>query len=212
MRAAYFDCDGTLLTLDCSYDDLFQRACDAANVDPDPDLQAAYGEAFFAAFQSFDADPYRAGMAAAVEAGDLDASPSALRDAYVDAEVEASTPAGGAEAAIDAFDGPDTALGILTNGVTDVQRRKLETAGLFERFEAYLPSYSVEAHKPDPAIFAAARDRIDADEYVYVGDSLEHDVQPAREAGFLAIHVDGEGEAGTVAVDGLDTLSRLRRP
>lgn len=209
MRAVYFDCDGTLLTLDCSYDDLFQRACDAATVDPDPDLQAAYGEAFFAAFQSFEPDPYRAGMAAAVEAGDLDTDPSALRDAYVDAEVEASTPADGARAAIETFDDPDTELGILTNGVADVQRRKLETAGLLDRFDAFLPSYEIEAHKPDPAIFAAARDRLAADEYVYVGDSLEHDVQPAREAGFLAVHVDGEGEPGTVAVDGLDTLSRL---
>lgn len=212
MRAAYFDCDGTLLTLDCSYDDLFQRACDAAGIDPEPGLQAAYGEAFFEAFQSFAPDPYHEGMAAAVEAGDLDADPTALRDAYVDAEVEASTPADGAETAIDAFDGPETALGILTNGVTDVQRRKLDAAALLDRFDAFLPSYAVEAHKPDPAIFAAARDRLDADEYVYVGDSLEHDVQPAREAGFLAVHVDGEGEPGTVAVDGLDTLSRLRRP
>jgi putative hydrolase of the HAD superfamily len=209
MRAAYFDCDGTLLTLDCSDDDLFQRACDAAGAEPTADAQAAYGEAFFAAFRSFDPDPYRAGMAAAVEAGDLDADPSALRDAYVDAEVEASTPADGAREAIDAFDDPDTELGILTNGVTDVQRRKLETAGLLNRFDAFLPSYEIEAHKPDPAIFAAARDRLAADKYVYVGDSLEHDVQPAREAGFLAVHVDGDGEPGTVAVDGLDTLSRL---
>lgn len=209
MRAAYFDCDGTLLTLDCSYDDLFQRACDAVGVEPDPDQQAAYGEAFFAAFQSFDPDPYRAGMAAAVDAGSLDADPSTLRDAYVDAEVEASTPADGARETLDAFDSPDTTLGILTNGVTEVQRRKLEAAGLFDRFDAFLPSYEIEAHKPDPAIFAAARDRLAADEYVYVGDSLEHDVQPARQAGFLAVHVDGEGEPGTVAVDGLDTLSRL---
>ncbi len=209
MRAAYFDCDGTLLTLDCSYDDLFERACDATGAEATADAQAAYGEGFFAAFQSFDPDPYHEGMAAAVEAGDLDADPSVLRDAYVDAEVEASTPADGARAAIDAFDGPDTALGILTNGVTAVQRRKLEAAGVFDRFDAYLPSYEIEAHKPDPAIFAAARDRLKGDQYVYVGDSLEHDVRPAREAGFLAVHVDSEGESGTVAVDGLDTLSRL---
>jgi putative hydrolase of the HAD superfamily len=209
MRAAYFDCDGTLLTLDCSYDDLFERACDAAGAEATADAQAAYGEAFFEAFQSFDPDPYRAGMAAAIEAGDLDADPSALRDAYVDAEVEASTSADGAEAAIDAFDDPDTALGILTNGVTAVQHRKLESVGLLDRFDAFLPSYAIEAHKPDRAIFAAARDRLDADEYVYVGDSLEHDVRPAREAGFLAVHVDGEGEPGAVAVDSLDTLSRL---
>ncbi|MFD1525259.1 HAD family hydrolase, partial [Halolamina salina] len=203
MRAVYFDCDGTLLTLDCSYDDLFETACDAANVDATADLQATYAEAFFEAFESFHPDPYRAGMAAAVESGDLDADPDALRDTYVDAEVAASTPANGAREALDAFDDADTALGLLTNGVTDVQRRKLKSVGLFDRFDAYLPSYEIEAHKPDPAIFEAARERLDADEYVYVGDSLEHDALPAREAGFLAVHVDTESESGIVRVDGL---------
>ena len=209
MRAVYFDCDGTLLTLDCGYDDLFATACDAANVDATPDLQTAYGERFFEAFEAFHPDPYHAGMAAAVEAGDLDADPDTLRDAYVDAEVAASTPADGAREALDAFDEADTALGVLTNGVTDVQRRKLETAGLFDRFETYLPSYAIEVHKPDPAIFEAARERIDADEYVYVGDSLDHDVLPAREAGFLAVHVDTDAEVGIVTVDGVDTLAEL---
>lgn len=211
MRAVYVDCDGTLLTLGCTYDDLFRRACDAAGVDYDPDLQAAYSEAFFGAFESFDPDPYRAGMAAAVDAGSLDADPSVLREAYVDAEVAASTPADGAREALDAFDGPDSRLGVLTNGVTAVQRRKLEASGLFDRFDAYLPSYEVEAHKPDPAIFEAARERLAAEEYVYVGDSLEHDVRPAREAGFLAVHVDSGSERATVTVDGLDTLAGLGR-
>jgi len=210
MRAVYFDCDGTLLTLDCSYDDLFRRACDAANVDATADRQATYAEAFFEAFESFHPDPYRAGMAAAVEAGNLDADPAELATAYVAAEVAAATPADGAREALDAFDDADTALGVLTNGVTDVQRRKLEMAGLFDRFDAYLPSYAIEAHKPDPAIFEAARERIDAEEYVYVGDSLEHDVRPARTAGFLPVHVDGEAEERAVGVDGLETLARLR--
>lgn len=210
MRAVYFDCDGTLLTLDCSYDALFEAACDAVGVDATAEAQAAYGEAFFAAFEEFEPDPYRAGMAAAVEAEGLDADPEALAAAYVDAEVAESTPADGARDALEAFDGADAALGVLTNGVTSVQRRKLEAAGLFDRFDAYLPSYEVGAHKPDPEIFAAARERLDAAAYVYVGDSLEHDARPARDAGFLAVHVDAEGEPGVVGVDGLDTLSRLR--
>ncbi|WP_049981901.1 HAD family hydrolase [Halolamina rubra] len=208
MRAVYVDCDGTLLTLDCSYDALFERACEAAGVDATAEAQAAYGEAFFAAFESFDPEPYRAGMAAAVEAGGLDADPADLAAAYVDAEVGASTPAEGAGEALDALDGPDSALGVLTNGVSAVQRRKLESSGLFDRFDAYLPSYEVEAHKPDPAVFDAARERLDADEYVYVGDSMEHDARPARAAGFLPVHVDPGAEPGVVAVDGLGTLGR----
>ena len=148
-------------------------------------------------------------MAVAVDAAGLDADPDTLAAAYVDAEVEASTPAEGARDALDAFDGPDDVLGVLTNGVTSVQRRKLEAAGLFERVDAFLPSYEVGVHKPDPEIFAAARERVGVEEYVYVGDSLETDARPARDAGFLPVHVDAEGESGTVGVDGLDTLARL---
>ncbi|NHX37103.1 MULTISPECIES: HAD family hydrolase [Halolamina] len=208
MRAVYVDCDGTLLTLDCAYDALFERACESVGVDATPDAQAAYSERFLEAFSEFRPNPYRAGMAAAVGTGGIDADPEALAAAYVDAEVEASVSAEGARDALDALEGADTALGVLTNGVTAVQRRKLEAAGLFDRFDAYLPSYEVGAHKPDPAIFDAARDRLDAEEYVYVGDSLEHDARPAREAGFLAVHVDSGAEPGVVAVDGLDTLGR----
>jgi len=209
--AVYFDCDGTLLTLDCGYDDLFESACDAAGINATANAQAAYGEAFFEAFESFDPDPYEAGMRAVVEETGVDADPGPLAAAYVDAEVAASTPADGAREALDAFDGPDAALGVLTNGVASVQRRKLEHAGLFERFDAYLPSYAVGTHKPDPAVFEAARERLPADEYVYVGDSLEHDVRPARRRGFLAIHVDADGEPGVVSVDGLDTLAKSTR-
>lgn len=210
MRAVYFDCDGTLLTLDCSYDALFGTACDAVGIDASAEAQATYGEAFFDAFGDFDPNPYRAGMAAAVDAEGLDADPDNLAAAYIDAEVAASTPVEGAREALDGFDGDDAALGVLTNGVASVQRRKLEAAGLFDRFDAYLPSYEVGVHKPDPEIFAAAKERLDAEAYVYVGDSLEHDARPARDAGFLAVHVDSEGEPGVVGVDGLDTLSRLR--
>lgn len=208
MRAVYVDCDGTLLSLDCAYDELFRRACDAVGVDATPALQAAYSEAFFEAFESFHPDPYRSGMRAAVEVEEVDADPEALAAAYVDAEVAASTPADGARSAIESLDGSETALGVLTNGVTDVQRRKLTAAELFDRFDAYLPSYEVDTHKPDPGIFDAARERLAAEEYVYVGDSMEHDARPAREAGFLPVHVDTGAEPGVVAVDGLDTLGR----
>ena len=94
VRAIYVDCDGTLLTLDCSYGDLFDAACEPVGVDPTPEIQAAYSEHFFDAFADFHPNPYRAGMAAAVEAGDVNVDPDALAAAYIDAEVEASTQIG----------------------------------------------------------------------------------------------------------------------
>lgn len=68
------------------------------------------------------------------------------------------------------------------------------------------------SYEPGPDIFEAARERLPADEYVYVGDSLESDVRPAREAGFRPVHLDRTSEAGAVTVDGLATLGRTAEP
>lgn len=204
--AIYFDCDGTLLTFEGSYGELFATACDRAGVDVDPaPLSATYSERFFEAFEAFHPEPYLEGTRVAFEEHGVDADPGWFVDTLLDAEVSATVVDDGIHDALDQFD--DARLGVLTNGVAAVQRRKLERHDLLGRFDAFLPSYEVGAHKPSPEIFAAARDRLPADGHVYVGDSLEDDIGPAREAGYLPVHLDRDGEAG-VAVDGLGTLGR----
>lgn len=211
--ACYFDCDGTLVEYDGAYADLFADACARSGLD-DVDserLFGAYDAPFFEAFQAFASDPYREGAAAAFEACEVDAQdvdPARFAEHLRDVEVERSVVRAGTRETLDRL-ADDHALGVLTNGLVDQQRRKLRHNGLFERFDAYLPSYEVGAHKPDPRVFAAARERLPADEHVYVGDSVDHDVTPAREAGFRTVHVDATLDDRAVAVGSVGALGRL---
>lgn len=207
--AWYFDCDGTLVEYDAPYAEVFATTCDRAGVTANPaSLLDAYNDPFFAAFEAFDPDPYREGAAAAFEANRVDADPEAFAETLRTVEVERSVVRPGTRETLERL-ADDHALGVLTNGLVDQQRRKLEHHGLFDIFDAYVPSYDVGAHKPNPAVFAAARERLPADEHVYVGDSREHDVEPAREVGFFAVHVDREMESDAVVVRDVGTLDRL---
>lgn len=205
--ACYFDCDGTLVEYDAAYAEVFAAACDRADVAADPAvLLGSYDEPFFEAFAAFDPDPYREGAAAAFEAHGVDADPGRFAEALRAVEVERSVVRPGTRETLDRV-ADDHAVGVLTNGLADQQRRKLERHDLFDVLDAYVPSYEVGAHKPDPAVFEAARERLSVDEYVYVGDSPEHDIEPAGDAGFHAVRVDPE--AATVTVPDVGSLGRL---
>ncbi len=54
---------------------------------------------------------------------------------------------------------------------------------------AILISDEIGLHKPDPAFFAAVTERagVSADRIAYVGDRLDNDVLPAREAGMFTV-------------------------
>lgn len=209
--ACYFDCDGTLVEYDGAYADLFADACARSDLDDDVDperLLEAYDAPFFEAFEAFASDPYREGAAAAFDDRGVDADPGRFAEYLRDVEVERSVVRAGTRETLDRLAG-DHALGVLTNGLVDQQRRKLRHNGLLESFDAYLPSYEVGVHKPDPRLFEAARARLPADEHVYVGDSVDHDVTPAQEAGFRTVHVDATLDDRAVAVGSVGALGRL---
>lgn len=76
-------------------------------------------------------------------------------------------------------------VGVLSNGLPDVQYRKLETLELRELFQCVVLSGELEIWKPDPRIFWEAAARLDREpgECLYVGDSYAHDVVGAAGAG-----------------------------
>jgi putative hydrolase of the HAD superfamily len=196
--AVWFDCDGTLVEFDRPYPEVVRAGFERAGLDPDPPWLETYSEAFFEAFDALAPDPYRRGMEAVVERHGPAAAPEALADALVEAELAATRPRPGVPALLDALDGTHR-LGVLTDGVRRVQTAKLERARLYDRFDAVVVSCDVGAHKPDPAIFDAAREALAADDHVMVGDSAERDVRGARRAGFRAVHVGTDGVDATGA-------------
>lgn len=80
-------------------------------------------------------------------------------------------------------------LGVITNGVSARQRRKIEALGLGSMFDEILVSEEEGVRKPDAEIFrsALARCGVMAHEAVFVGDHPVADVEGAHRAGLLAV-------------------------
>lgn len=202
--AVFFDLDGTVVEFTDPYAEILERVFAPHVTDP---AQAAqeYAEQFHAAFSAHEPEPYRRAVRAVCETWSLDTDPELLAEDLLRAELDATRVVPGMRTLLEALG--NHPLGICSNGTRRAQEAKLRRHSL-EPFDAIVVSYDVGAHKPDPRMFDAAREAIDAERYVMVGDDFEADVRPAREAGFHAVHVDGDTEADTT-VSGLDALSTL---
>lgn len=82
-------------------------------------------------------------------------------------------------------------LGLVTNGASDLQRRKLALTGLAGHFDVVVASCDIGAGKPDPAIFHAALEQlgVTAAETVMVGNDRERDIGGAAAAGIAGVWV-----------------------
>lgn len=76
-------------------------------------------------------------------------------------------------------------LGIITNGISDSQGKRIEAGGIDSLFEAVIISDEVGLRKPDKGIFEIALRELDAERYavLYVGDSVDDDLVGAMNAG-----------------------------
>lgn len=87
--------------------------------------------------------------------------------------------------------GEDVELGLVTNGLTTVQRAKVARLGLDRWFDPIVISDEVGLAKPDPAIFDLVFEKLDQvhgrrerrSQSVMIGDSLTSDMAGARAAG-----------------------------
>jgi putative hydrolase of the HAD superfamily len=88
-------------------------------------------------------------------------------------------------------------LGLLTNGAPDLQRRKIEGAGLAGYFDQALISGEVGIAKPDRRVFDMLLDWLAStvERTLVIGNSLSTDVQGAQQAGMRAIWVNRSGMA-----------------
>lgn len=83
-------------------------------------------------------------------------------------------------------------IGILTNGFTDVQYRKLHSTGLDRYIQRMVISDEIRVQKPDARIFRYAEQETGAssDEIIMIGDNPLSDVQGALDAGWKAAYYD----------------------
>ncbi len=206
----YFDLDGTLLQYETPFENLVRATLPAEAPEAAADT---YTERVLGALSAQRDAPYERAFAAVCDAHGLDADPDELAAEYRDREVATThvpDPARDLLRAVAAHH----PTGILTNGEGRMQRRKLTAHGLADVVDAVLVSNAVGVRKPDPEIFERARKRLPADTHVYVGDTDEEDVVPAREAGFEAVYVGDESHETPVAVatDGIEALAAVVVP
>lgn len=109
-------------------------------------------------------------------------------------------PAHGAIETLRALRRQGVRVGVLTNGPSDFQRRKLEASGVGAEVDAVAVSGELGVAKPDERAFELALGLLgrDAGETAMVGDSLENDVLGALRAGLAAVVWMPGGRDGAV--------------
>ncbi|WP_206664906.1 HAD family hydrolase [Halorubrum salsamenti] len=205
----YFDLDGTLLDYAVPFEELFARTLPT---DPTEEMVKTYSERVLRGIERVESDPYERAFDAVRERYDLDVNPAALATEYVELEAGATRLAPAVRALVATVaDRHD--VGVLTNGDGRMQRRKLAEHGLDDLIDAVIVSNEVGARKPSRAIFDAARERLPAETTVYVGDTYDEDIVPAREAGFETVYVGDEDPSDrSVTAPGTEALASLLVP
>lgn len=88
-------------------------------------------------------------------------------------------------------------IGVLTNGFTEVQYRKLQTTGLDRYIQRMVISDEIGIQKPDRRLFRYAESETGAkaESSIMVGDNPQNDILGAIDAGWNAIYYDWKGKA-----------------
>jgi YjjG family noncanonical pyrimidine nucleotidase len=109
----------------------------------------------------------------------------------------------GAQSLVEAL-GVHYQLGLITNGLKEVQRPRLANTPLAEAFEVVVVSDEIGVAKPDSAFFDYAFQRMgqpDPREVLVVGDNLNADIRGALEYGAHACWYNPHGRDRYLAVE-----------
>ncbi|MCM1489994.1 MAG: YjjG family noncanonical pyrimidine nucleotidase [Muribaculum sp.] len=87
-------------------------------------------------------------------------------------------------------------IGVLTNGFTEVQYRKLRSTGLDRYIQRVVISDEIGVQKPDARLFRYAERETGAtmETALMIGDNPKNDIQGALDAGWKAIYYDCKGK------------------
>lgn len=138
-----------------------------------------------------------------------------LAPLYLDAFSSRGDLVAGASAAVRAVARQGIRLGVVTNGIDRVQRRRLKASKLAESFSVVVTSERAGFTKPDPRIMEIAlkRMRVRPEESVYVGDDPHVDGLAANRASipFVWFNPRSTSPAANVAVHRqITALAQLR--
>lgn len=213
--ALVFDLDHTLCTYRRPGEEILALAFETVGVDPFFEVDDYYASFDDFAFRSDDGRENRALCfeALAEEAGRSPELGRRVADAYA-AERDHSD-VSWVPGAKDAFESLANAypIALVTNAAPAWQSEKLRGLGIEDRFETVVYAGYDTAPKPDPEPFEAALDALDAtpERAVKIGNSLDHDIAGAHNAGLRSVWLDRDGVADPtptpdVRIESMDDL------
>lgn len=104
-------------------------------------------------------------------------------------------------------------IGILSNGGTKTQRRKMDSINIYDLIDYSLISSEYGVSKPEKAIFeyTCAQMRFKPEECVYVGDSYLIDVEGSKNAGLTPVFVNrtNENHPETICISQISELLNI---
>jgi len=203
-----FDLDLTLVEYDPAIPGIFRRGCERVGLEHDDALFEQFTDRYGEHFGALDGDPFAAAAADVVAQRDLEVDPDRWAEALVDVEREAAWVHDEVRATVERL-AREHPVGVVTQGHGPVQRSKLRAVDLADHVDAVVTPTDVGAFKPDPALFEAGADRLDADRFVVVGDSVEGDVVAGNDAGFRTVLYRGTDERADACLAGPAEFGRL---
>ena len=118
-----------------------------------------------------------------------------LNDRYLWLLGECDAPVEGAKDLLDQLS-RKSLIGVLTNGFTEAQYRKLRSTGLDRYIQRMVISDEIGIQKPDIRLFRYAEQATGAvpETTLMIGDNPDNDVAGALSAGWSAIYLDRKGK------------------
>ena len=221
-----FDADGTLFDYDRAESSAISELWRQSEMPESAELLDTYRRLNGALWKRFEAGEVTAAQikterfAQLLDELDLEGEPAALSAAYLECLGRQTHLLPGAAELIDSLSG-SRRLGLITNGLSSVQRSRLGLSTIGPSFEAVVISEEIGFAKPDPRIFEAAFDamgRPAKDEVLMVGDNLTADIAGAKRFGLATCWLnlggvaESDGVGPTFEIQQLAELSRLLGP
>jgi len=118
-------------------------------------------------------------------------TPNELLSTYEQCFCAFSKPRHGAVEAVKTLRSRGAKIALVSNGKSPFQERNFRSLGIADLFDAVVISEAVGLRKPDKEIFYLACDllNVETSGSVFVGDSIESDIEGANNAGIYSIYM-----------------------
>ncbi len=203
-----FDADNTLMDFTKASEKAFAQALQNLNIPKKPDYFSRYKKVNHEVWTAF-------------EKGEIDAStlrskrfelflidiqierdPRLFNTFYLNNLVEHTTLYEGALGMLEYLKGK-TKLGLITNGLKEVQRPRLHHTGIYHLFDSIVVSDEIGVAKPDPAYFDYAFREMNhppKEKVLVVGDNLHSDIKGGINYGLDTCWFNPDKQENTTAI------------